>query len=1319
MKKIILNILITIALFSISNNTKSQITFDKLINLPEISNSLGKTASPPRDIIVANGLTFIYTFKGILVYSNGVSNYEGYIPFADTTHGRLALQYQNPVIYTPDVKLMAHDDNNNELYIVTPNLTIVKVNTDGFHDNLSVVKNTPYQVASGHNTLHGMSKIEFDNTNNRLYWFFRAKEQNLHSWGSFFGIYDATSSYSEIYSEYKQGDLENTDYNNLLTTFTYLNNEFYISRRHWIELWKIENNQSQDVTKFDSIYMEQFDNGKMMVVSKNGKTLLLTFPYRLYYDTVSTTTHSIYQIDLANPSSYISEVSPNKQIADAILAGVNDDLLVCYANNPDEHQLNVNSNHDISILHFTNGWFRFQNSIFTNVSNENDTNVYQNLNRPFKFILKSGGDILVSKKNDIAEITYNGSNYQYSNLYYAKDNFFNKGILSGSTPIVINAIKGIEYFNNLGHATKDISLPVFFTEYNPLARKLYFFNRLTADKSEFIVFNPLSNQIENKVEVDYPIGDLKFNSFQNQILVSQFTKSTGNGAMILVFDGTTGAYIKTISIPGYGYASRMFVSPNGKIFISVNMKYDQNTPHIIVLDATNYNVTLNIDSGLTFSMTESSLSSVYQAHFCFNKLNNKTYGTLSNPKSHPYFMNPYHNSYNSPYFAGKDPTDRIPSSLSQHHLGKFYSVDNNNLVKFYDDIELPSELICADLEDTANPSYRGTVYINYWSAYLGNKLMLFDCNSDSYKYEVPFNNNVEDITYSELTNSVYVYEHEYDNGPTPNRNIIRIHKVDVNGTKNEIWTKPGFAAGIFYNPYDLNLYLYYRAGDKFLGQQNAKIYTLNIFSEGTYNTLLDSVSLPLKNLTPAIFPMEITPHFNEYANKAYFPNGTHSSVSVIDFTAKEALALHFSDKEKVDWLSIPRLPSNSSTNWDEKDPIESVFDRNNFMTPYNTLELNHWEAQAASNYKSTWDVLWNHFGDANCFSYRGYTLQLNDASDNYIYMSGNIKDPQTSFPLYPQQENWIGYFIPGEQDIFDALGTSTLSKIDRIEHQDYWCEKHEGPVPYGPTGGNVGQIQTFYWVCEKHQTNIKYGDMVKLHSDQTGSEPDLIQWQNNGSLPREKIRTEPEYFSPDQTSAYTPFIIQLDYQTNPLELAAFVNDKCVGASALMPNDTTVFMRVYLDGVDPDSIVFKDWFGTKSSQSNIIDDYSVYNKSIEKFERRALIGKQGNETVIVSFKKQQLNNNETNDIFYFDFRPNPVNKNLAYEFSLSSESNVSLDLFDIRGVFMANLLNGVYPKGLTKGVINISTLNIKINNGIYFIRLKAGGLSKTYKLIIEK
>lgn len=1340
---IILAIIIT---STFTNGQTNGIEYDGEIILPELSITEGIGASAPRDIIHTNDYIYVYTFKRILVYSQselGTLIFEGEIPFTDNKHGRFAVQYQYPEIYTPDIQLMAHDNANNFLYFVTPNLTVMKVSTDGFNTSLTTVLNTPPQVETGHNSLHGMSKLVYDNDNDRLYWFFRVKESNLHSWGSFFGIYDNDGNWSEIYSEYKTGNLDD-DYNELMTTFTYdpspQSNNFYISRRHFIEFWNIDKYvvpPNEMATQYaEPIEMDQYDNGKMFLVNQGNKNILMAFPYRLYYDDESTTVHSIFQVDVSNPSSYHVEPAPNKRIADAIFLPANDDIMVCYANNHDEHQPYTTTDHDVAVLHFSNGWFYFnQQVLFTNTGDEVDNNVYQNLNRPFKLLKKANGNVLVSKKNDIAEVSHNGSNYTSNTLLYARDNFFAKGVNVNDVPIILNSLHGIEFFGSLGHGHKNTSHPVFNTEYNHISRKLYLFNRLTTNNTCFFIYDLETEQIENTIYVDKPIGDLKFNPAQNQILVSQFTEDLGNGAVILVYDGITGEEEpETINFSGYDYPARMFVSPNGKVFISMNMKYDNKEPKIMILDAMNYSNTLEeISSGLTYDPEDEFMYSVYQSHFVYNSLNSKVYGTISYSYSnYGGFMNPYHNSYNSPYYSKPDPTEYAPEGTTDYPLGKFYSVDNNNTIAFYVDIEMPSEIVCADKENASEPDYQGSVFINCWSATMNQKLYLFDCTDEQYLHKKSFTGELHDIEYSPLTNCVYVYEHEFIGSSNPitdpNESIIHIHKVHTDGTTNKIWEMHGFASSISFNPYDAQLFVYYRAGEKLLGQYVSKVFTLDPFSDDLINTETDDIDLPFRNMTPVIVPIANHPHFDPYNNKAYFPNGMHSSVSVVEFTPKEVLPLYFTgENKKVEWMSVPRMSSNSTTAWNEPDSIETVFDRNNFGTPYYNFLLMHEDAsQNGFPNSNEWDEVhdWKHVGDSLVWSYRGYIMDLDTVAEdtnNYLYMYGNVKNPLTEFPLYRQQINWMGYFLPQEQDVFDALGATTLSLINRIEHQEYWCEKRQGTIPYGPTGGTHGQTESWYWMCEKQQTNIKYGEMIKLQSDNdTVSGHELIQWQNPGNFPREKMRPDPEHFSYSETPAYTPIVIELDYTSNPDEIGAFVNDTCRGATTVLSEDSVVYMRAYLDGLNSDSLAFQDYTKTKSSGKNNTKEYRVYNKHTGIYEKRAIIRNPGNNIVRISFRKDAVKEDEEKDIASnIGIWPNPAANILNYSFEVGVETKYSIRFLDISGRQVGETEKGKTINGYNSGMLQlIDSSGMRLKPGIYFVSFEIGNAINIKKLVIN-
>ena len=587
-----------------------------------------------------------------------------------------------------------------------------------------------------------------------------------------------------------------------------------------------------------------------------------------------------------------------------------------------------------------------------------------------------------------------------------------------------------------------------------------------------------------------------------------------------------------------------------------------------------------------------------------------------------------------------------------------------------------------------------------------------------------------DIEYCPLTNCTYVLDHIALEGATiddPDENISIIYKVTENGSKKLVWQKHGFCSSISYNPYDSKLYVYYRNGEKFLGDSFTKIFTLNPLAD----TLAEngSIALPFRNLNPEIVPQANYPHFDPYNNKAYFPNGMHSSVSVLDFTPKEALPLYFTGKDKkLEWMSVPRMTSNSRTAWDEPDLIETVLDRDNFGTPYYNFLLMHEDASDGGNLISNeWGNLsWNHEPDTNLFvwSYRGYIMDLDsiaESNNNYLYMYGNIKDPATEFPLYRQQTNWTGYFLPQEQDIFDALGAATLSLINRIEHQDYWCEKRQGIIPYGPTGGSHGQFESYYWMCEKYQTNIKYGEMVKLHSDNDSlSGYDLLQWQNPGNMPREKMRPEPEHFSYSETPGYTPIVIELDYTTNPDEIGAFVNNTCRGATTLLSEDSVVYMRAYLGGFDPDSLVFQDWTRTKSSGKNIIKEYRVFNKHTGIYEKRAIKGNPGNEIVRISFRKDAVKEDVEKDIASnIGIWPNPAGNILNYSFEVGSKTDYSIKFLDISGRELGEMKRGKTITGYNNGTIHlIGSSGIKLKPGIYFVKFEIGIYYEVKKLIVK-
>ncbi len=83
---------------------------------------------------------------------------------------------------------------------------------------------------------------------------------------------------------------------------------------------------------------------------------------------------------------------------------------------------------------------------------------------------------------------------------------------------------------------------------------------------------------------------------------------------------------------------------------------------------------------------------------------------------------------------------------------------------------------------------------------------------------------------------------------------------------------------------------------------------------------------------------------------------------------------------------------------------------------------------------------------------------------------------------------------------------------------------------------------------------------------------------------------------------------------------------------------------------------------------------------------------------------------------FDVYPNPSAGNAVVKFGLNDKAGININLYDITGRMIKNLVNGVQEKGIHQ--INLTDKN-DLTDGIYFIRFESGDYKSTKKLVIVK
>jgi hypothetical protein len=84
--------------------------------------------------------------------------------------------------------------------------------------------------------------------------------------------------------------------------------------------------------------------------------------------------------------------------------------------------------------------------------------------------------------------------------------------------------------------------------------------------------------------------------------------------------------------------------------------------------------------------------------------------------------------------------------------------------------------------------------------------------------------------------------------------------------------------------------------------------------------------------------------------------------------------------------------------------------------------------------------------------------------------------------------------------------------------------------------------------------------------------------------------------------------------------------------------------------------------------------------------------------------------------HFNIYPNPSKGNATIEYSITNDSEISLSIYNVLGVKVAELINGHQSEGTYK--LNIQESN-RLRSGIYFVTLVKDNKASTQRLIITQ
>ena len=298
-------------------------------------------------------------------------------------------------------------------------------------------------------------------------------------------------------------------------------------------------------------------------------------------------------------------------------------------------------------------------------------------------------------------------------------------------------------------------------------------------------------------------------------------------------------------------------------------------------------------------------------------------------------------------------------------------------------------------------------------------------------------------------------------------------------------------------------------------------------------------------------------------------------------------------------------------------------------------------------------------------------------------------------------ENWIGYFLPETQTPEAAFG-SYLDELYYIQHKDWTLARTM--IKRGAP-----------WVAIGDTITLSYGDMVAVKRFTTSI--GQFQW-TRGFHTKEYVREVPEYFEFVKEPEYTAVFVQLDSLTTAKEIAIMSEDECYGAAVV--NGETVMIPAFISSLPEGSeLELVAWDGVKSSPDAI--PLKLFDPANDTFIQCSSFIKDKSDYFLI---KTGSSIQDTDTPVTLGLRvtnyPNPFNPSTTISYSVPTDGEVSLTIYNSRG----QLVNTLVSKHMNKGNYQVvwqgrDTSGRSVASGLYITRLVTGGKSIINKMLLMK
>ncbi len=474
--------------------------------------------------------------------------------------------------------------------------------------------------------------------------------------------------------------------------------------------------------------------------------------------------------------------------------------------------------------------------------------------------------------------------------------------------------------------------------------------------------------------------------------------------------------------------------------------------------------------------------------------------------------------------------------------------------------------------------------------------------------------------------------------------------------------------------------------------------------------LLTQLSFEPVNIGTTANPILVPVDFIKDYYTQYIPvNGRASEVRFYDYpighTAFGSAVMYRRMSPELNWR------------WESFPILNTSLPATSVLAEFNSTSKSYWQntvSRPLTNYlyRDTYTYLWSCSGIYNFTHTNGH--KLNVPSTTYLNnrVIGKVVAENTSITIQSGLNNWVGYWFMENQSLADALGPN-LSKVANV-HGERWHYQapqsnntKDDPTPVPTVNANT-LIMEF---GKSYIINLKPGEtsISNFHwnSNRTSGTKENITLLSNETLP--------EYYSfLDQDEYQSLTIGNIDENSGYNEIAVYAGLDCIGATKI--SSYPVQILAYTKGYEGLPLTFRAITSSKSEEEIALEGQIISNS-----KNNSLIAGTFDALSINVYPKE--NNNQVirkSIINNVNSYPNPFNPTTTIKFSLTEESNVIVDLFNVKGQKIKTLVNQRMAMG-THGIVwNGDNQNgIRVGNGLYFFKIQSGNDIKTGKLLMLK